>query len=593
MWIGCRVLWGAACCAPAVTGACMPDETIDQYRAQRMAKRDALARMGVNPYAVRTPARQNIAPLKAEFEKLEAASPKVEGKQDGPKIGGRAVAGRVLANRKMGKAVFLDLFDESGKIQVYLNAKSLGEQAMAVYEQIDLGDFIWVKGDVQRTRTGEITLFAAELKFLTKSLAVPPLPRVYKDEQGVEHSADAFTDTELRYRKRYLDLMVHSDVRRRFEQRSLVLAAIREYLGRKGYLEVETPMLHPIPGGARARPFITHHNALHMNMYLRIAPELYLKRLLVGGFERVFEINRNFRNEGIDPTHNPEFTMMELYEAYGDYHSMMEITEGLIRHAAQTIRPDGNLLFKWGEVEIDLGKSFARRRYTDLLREYARVDLHDMAGMKARAKELGLEVHDDHYKLADQVLEATALKHFIQPTFLIDYPTAICPLTKAREDDPQLCERFELFINGVEFANAFSELNEPTEQLKRFREQVELGEKTKDVEAPKEVDYDYVEALEAGMPPAGGLGVGIDRLVMLLTNTHSIRDVLLFPHMKRDHSHGSGGATQRAQLALETLVEEITSPELRKLGREVAPIIDRLEGLVAEFKVAQAARKQP
>jgi lysyl-tRNA synthetase class 2 len=311
----------------------------------------------------------------------------------------------------------------------------------------------------------------------------------------------------------------------------------------------------------------------------------------VGGFERVFEINRNFRNEGIDATHNPEFTMMELYEAYGDYHSMMEITEGLIRHAANTIRPDGNLVFKWGEVEIDLGKPFARRKYSDLLREYAGVELHDVAAVAAKAKALGLEVHEDHYKLADQVLEATAMSHLIQPTFMIDYPTAICPLTKAREDDPRLCERFELFINGVEFANAFSELNEPTEQLARFKEQVEMGAKSADVEAPKEIDYDYVEALEAGMPPAGGLGLGIDRLIMLLTNTHSIRDVLLFPHMKRDHSHGAGGATQRAELAVETLIEEISSPELRKLGKEVAPIMGRLEGLVAEFKVAQGAKK--
>ena len=569
----------------------MPDEPVDQYRQQRMNKRDALAKLGVNPYAVRTPARDSIGDIRTQFEKLEASAPKPpEGKHDGPSVAGKAVAGRVLANRKMGKAVFIDVFDETGKMQIYLNAKSIGETGMAIYEQLDLGDFIWVKGSVQRTRTGEITLFASEFKFLTKALAVPPLPRTYKDDAGLEHTHDAFTDTELRYRKRYLDLMVHSDVRQRFEQRSQVLAAMREFLGAKNYLEVETPMLHAIPGGARARPFITHHNTLHMNMYLRIAPELYLKRLLVGGFERVFEINRNFRNEGIDATHNPEFTMMELYEAYGDYNSMMEITEGLIRHAAKTIRPDGDLVFKWGEVEIDLGKPFARRKYSDLLREYAGVELHDVQAVAAKAKALGLEVHEDHYKLADQVLEATAMSHLIQPTFMIDYPTAICPLTKAREDDPTLCERFELFINGIEFANAFSELNEPTEQLRRFKEQVDMGEKSHDVEAPKEVDYDYVEALEAGMPPAGGLGLGIDRLIMLLTNTHSIRDVLLFPHMKREHTHGSGGATQRAQLALETLVEEISSPELRKLGKDVAPIIARLEGLVAEFRVAQPGK---
>ncbi|MCC6464653.1 MAG: lysine--tRNA ligase [Planctomycetes bacterium] len=552
----------------------------NEYRRAREQKRDALASLGVNPYAVRTPAREAVAGLKSQFEDLEAkakTAPVAAGAQpEAPTLAGRAVAGRVLANRKMGKAVFVDVYDQTGKLQVYLNAKQVGEQAMAVYDNLDLGDFVWVRGNVQRTRTGEVTLFATELKFLTKALAVPPLPREYKDEQGNTRHATAFADVEQRYRQRYLDLMVHGDVRARFELRSKVLQGIREFLGQKGYLEVETPMLHSIPGGARARPFITHHNALHMNMYMRIAPELYLKRLLVGGFERVFEINRNFRNEGIDATHNPEFTMMELYEAYGDYHSMMEITEGLIRHAARLVRshekgvaPEAlapaDLVFHWGEVVIDLGQPFRRARYADLLREHAGVDLHSRDAVRAKAKELGLELHDDHYKLADQLLEATALPKLVQPTFVIDYPTAICPLTKACEDNPAICERFELFVNAVEFANAFSELNEPVEQLRRFEEQVAMGLKTQDVEAPKEVDHDYVHALEAGMPPAGGLGVGIDRLCMLLTNTHTIRDVLLFPHMKREGHDQAAGAKQRARIAAETLLEELTSPELRRL----------------------------
>ena len=472
----------------------------------------------------------------------------------------RAVAGRVLANRKMGKAVFVDVYDQTGKLQVYLNAKTVGEQGMKVYENIDLGDFVWFKGDVQRTRTGEITLFAAEIQFLTKALSVPPLPREYKDEQGNVKHATAFTDPEMRYRQRYLDPMVHPEVRTRFEQRSRIVSAIREMLVARGYMEVETPMLHAIPGGARARPFITHHNTLHMNMYLRIAPELFLKRLLVGGFERVFEINRNFRNEGIDATHNPEFTMLELYEAYGDYHSMMELTEAMVRHAARTVRPDGELVFKWGDLEVDLGKPFRRVTYTELLRDSAGVDVHDVKAVHDKAKSLGLELHEDHYKLADDVLEATALTRLQQPTFLIDYPTPICPLTKSKPGDPRVAERFELFVGGVEFANAFSELNEPVEQLRRFEEQVALGARTQDVEAPKEVDHDYVQALEAGMPPAGGLGVGVDRLVMLLTNTHSIRDAILFPHMKREHTNAQAAALQRARAAVHALVEELQSP---------------------------------
>ena len=545
----------------------------NEYRLVREQKREALRALGADPYAVRTPARRLTGHIKNQFEAIEReAKAAAHGEAKLPDC---AIAGRVLANRKMGKAVFVDVYDQTGKMQVYINAKGVGEAGMKVYDQIDLGDYVHFSGEVQRTRTGEVTLFASGITFLTKALAVPPLPREFKDEQGNVKHLTAFTDPELRYRQRYLDLMVHHDVRQRFELRSHVVSALRAFLTNKGYLEVETPMLHTIPGGARARPFITHHNTLHMNMYLRIAPELYLKRLLVGGFEKVFEINRNFRNEGIDATHNPEFTMMELYEAYGDYHSMMEITEGMFRHAARVVRgaergvapasiQDSELVFKWGEVEIDLGKPFRRAKYSDLLREHAGVDLHDVAAVKAKARALGLEVHEDHYKLADQVLEATAMGSMIQPTFMIDYPTPICPLTKSKPEDPRVAERFELFINGIEFANAFSELNEPVEQLRRFQEQVDLGEKTRDVEAPKEVDHDYVNALEAGMPPAGGLGVGIDRLCMLLTNTHSIRDVLLFPHMKREHSDAKAASMQRARIASETLLEELQSPELAK-----------------------------
>jgi lysyl-tRNA synthetase class 2 len=503
----------------------------------------------------------------------------MEGALDGTSafaLEGRAIAGRVLANRKMGKAVFLDVYDESGKLQVYLNVKGVGELGMQVYENLDLGDFIWVKGDVQRTRTGEITLFAAELRFLTKALSVPPLPREFTDEHGNKKMVDALTDAELRHRQRYLDLMVHTDVRERFKQRSRIVGAIRRFLEQQGYLEVETPMLHPVPGGARARPFITHHNTLHMNMYLRIAPELYLKRLLVGGFERVYEINRNFRNEGIDHTHNPEFTMLELYEAYADYNRMMDLTEGMIVDAARAVRGQDTLKFNWNRHEIDLAGPFRRARYPDLFAEHVGFSMHDREKVLAKAAQMGIDPKLDYWTTVNEILEEYVEPKLIQPTFMIDYPTAICPLTKAKPDEPELAERFELFIGGVEFANAFSELNEPVEQLKRFKEQVEAGIRSQDVEAPKEVDYDYVNALEAGMPPAGGLGVGIDRLVMLLTDTDSIREVILFPHMRREHTDQKAAARYRAKMAAETLLEELRSPELARSTPKLESLIEEL-----------------
>jgi lysyl-tRNA synthetase class 2 len=356
---------------------------------------------------------------------------------------------------------------------------------------------------------------------------------------------------------------------------------IREYLQNEGYLEVETPMMHPIAGGARARPFVTHHNTLGMNLYLRIAPELYLKRLLVGGFERVFEINRNFRNEGIDLTHNPEFTMLELYEAYADYNRMMEVTEGMIVAAARALRGTDSLKFTWNGNEIDLTPPFRRAKYGDLFAEHVGYDMNDQAKVKAEAKRLEIDPKLDYWTMVNEVLEHHVEHRLIQPTFMLDYPTAICPLTKSKPDDPNIAERFELFIGGVEFANAFSELNEPVEQRRRFEEQVELGKQSQDVEAPKEVDYDYVEALEAGMPPAGGLGVGIDRLAMLLTGTDSIREVILFPHMRREHTDSQAAAVNRAKIAAKTLLEELESPELR--GRKVDPALkSALEKLAGE-----------
>ncbi|MBZ0137359.1 MAG: lysine--tRNA ligase [Planctomycetes bacterium] len=553
----------------------------DEYRAIREGKRDALSALGLNPYEVRTPPRKPNGVLREEFDAAE----KTATEENPAVLKDCAIAGRVLANRKMGKkAIFLDVYDGSGKLQVYMNEKGIGVQGMSIYENLDLGDFVWVKGDVQRTRTGEITLFASELRFLTKALGVPPLPREFTDEEGNKKSVDALTDSELRHRKRYLDLMVHGDVRERFVQRSTVVTTIRHYLEGEGFLEVETPMLHPVPGGARARPFITHHNTLHMNMYLRIAPELYLKRLLVGGFERVFEINRNFRNEGIDHTHNPEFTMLELYEAYADYERMMELTQGMIVAAAKALRGNDDLKFQWNGHQIELTPPFRRAKYADLFKEHVGFEMTDKDKVAAEAVKLGIDPKQDYWNTVNEILEHHVEPTLIQPTFLIDYPTAICPLTKSKPDNPDIAERFELFIGGVEFANAFSELNEPVEQLRRFEEQVELGKASQDVEAPKEVDYDYVEALEAGMPPAGGLGVGIDRLVMLLTGTDSIREVILFPHMRREHLNQQDASVQRARIAIESVLEELDSPELRKI-EGFKQLHDRLAELVGHARV--------
>lgn len=501
----------------------------NEYRDVRLAKASTLRELGVNPYAVRTPKRSPIADLRHDYERTEAAHTDAESV---PSLKDASTSGRVLSIRAMGKkAVFIDLWDESGKIQVYLNQKELSETEWKVYENLDLGDFIWVSGTVQRTRTGEISLFCAHMHFLTKAIAVPPLEKT-----------GGLKDVETRLRHREMDLLASPEKRAVFATRSRIMSEARRFLDGSGFMEVETPMMHPILGGATARPFVTHHNALDMPLFLRIAPELYLKRLLVGGFERVYEINRNFRNEGIDHSHNPEFTMLELYEAYGDFHSIMELTESLIVHLARAVlgRAEGeSLAVEWKGQAIDLTPPFARVSYPDAFREHVGCDMFDeaavreIAGKHARKEDL---LKMSHWKRVGELLEEEVEPKLINPTFLIDYPTAVCPLTKAREDKPELCERFELFINGMEFANAFSELNDPVEQQSRFEEQVKAAIATNDLESSKEVDWDYVQALELGMPPAGGLGVGIDRLVMLLTNQPSIRDILLFPHMRREQA---------------------------------------------------------
>ncbi len=437
-------------------------------------------------------------------------------------------AGRILAIRAFGKANFLVLSDGHAKIQVYIRQDSMPELDFKIYKLLDFGDWVGVEGRLFRTKTNELTIWASRLHFLAKCML--PLPEKWH----------GLTDVETRYRQRYLDLIVNPDSRRVFETRSRVISAIREFMTARGYLEVETPMMQPIAGGAIARPFTTHHNALDMPLYLRIAPELYLKRLTVGGLERVFEINRNFRNEGISTQHNPEFTMMEFYEAYADYHALMRMTEEMIAEASRKATGGDQIAF--GDHQISLSAPFARLSLREaardaasrrLHREVTDVELRDRDQAAAIAIGLGLEVDPGHGagKITTAIFEALCEDKLIQPTFVYDFPTEVSPLSKQKPDDPDTVERFELYIGGFEVANAFSELNDPAEQRRRFEAQLKDRARG-DLEAHA-MDDDYIRALEYGLPPTGGEGVGIDRLVMLLTNSPSIRDVILFPLMRK------------------------------------------------------------
>jgi lysyl-tRNA synthetase, class II len=437
-------------------------------------------------------------------------------------------SGRVLAIRSFGKASFLVLSDGAAKLQVYIRQDALPELDFKIFKLLDFGDWVGVEGRLFRTKTNELTIWASRLHFLAKCLL--PLPEKWH----------GLTDVETRYRQRYLDLIVNPDSRRVFEARSRIVAAIREFMTQRGYLEVETPMMQPIAGGAIARPFVTHHNTLDMDLYLRIAPELYLKRLTVGGLEKVFEINRNFRNEGISTQHNPEFTMMEFYEAYSDYQALMRMTEEMISTVATQVLGTNQIQF--GDHQISLTPPFVRLSLREaareaaarrLGREVADADLRDRGRVAALAKELGLEVDPGHGagKLTTEIFERLCEDRLIQPTFVYDFPTEVSPLSKQKRDDPDTVERFELYIGGFEVANAFSELNDPIEQRRRFEGQLE-NRASGDLEAHA-MDEDYIRALEYGLPPTAGEGVGIDRLVMLLTNSPSIRDVILFPLMRK------------------------------------------------------------
>jgi len=432
-----------------------------------------------------------------------------------------SLAGRMMAKRGHGKAGFANVQDGTAQIQIYSRLNDLGEEQYEIYKGLDIGDIVGVRGALFKTRMGEVTVAVKELTLLAKSLR--PLPEKW---HGLK-------DVDLRYRQRYLDLIVNPEVKETFVIRSKIVRAIRNFLVERDFLEVETPMMHPIAGGAAARPFTTHHNALDMDLFLRIAPELYLKRLIVGGFDKVFEINRTFRNEGISTRHNPEFTMLELYQAFADYNDMMDITEGLIASVAEEVFGEANINYQ-GQ-EINLNSSWERLPMLEAVKRYSGLDFEELNNADSAAnavKELGLEVEksDGWGDILNKVFEEKVEPNLIQPTFITDYPVEISPLAKKKEDQPQLTYRFELFINGWEMANAFSELNDPLDQRERFSRQLDKRKAGND-EAHM-MDEDYITALEYGMPPTGGLGIGIDRLIMLLTDSPSIRDVILFPLMR-------------------------------------------------------------
>jgi lysyl-tRNA synthetase class 2 len=434
------------------------------------------------------------------------------------------IAGRVIAMRRFGKAAFAHIQDGTGKLQIFAARNILSEEQFKLFRRVDIGDFIGVEGTLFFTKTGELTIEIQELTMLTK--AVRPLPEKWHGLQ----------DKEIRYRQRYLDLVANPEVKNAFVQRSLIISALRSYMDKKGFIEVETPMMQPIPGGATARPFMTHHNALGIDLFLRIAPELYLKRLLVGGFERVYELNRNFRNEGMDLQHNPEFTMIEFYMAYADYTDLIALTEELLSEV--TLETKGTLTLDYKGFTIDMKPPYRKITYTEALetalqeKGYPFEALGDTASLKETAAALGIPVQakTSRAKVMDKMFEVLVESHLVQPTFVIDYPTEISPLSKRKPDNPDFVERFELFIAGKEIANAFSELNDPEDQRSRFEQQV--AEREKGDEEAMFMDHDFVRALEYGMPPAAGEGIGIDRLVMLLTGNDSIRDVILFPQMR-------------------------------------------------------------
>jgi len=483
-------------------------EQLSELFKIRRDKLEALCLAGKNPYEkVKFDVDAYTADIREKFEEYEGHDVKI--------------AGRIMSRRDMGKANFIDISDAKGRIQCYIRIDDIGEENFEQYKKWDLGDIVGISGKVFKTRRGEISIHIYAIELLSKSLL--PLPEKFH----------GLRDTDLRYRQRYLDLIVNPEVREVFVKRSKIIKEIRNYLENDGFLEVETPILHSQAGGANARPFMTHHNTLDIDMYLRIALELHLKRLIVGGFDRVYEIGRVFRNEGMDTKHNPEFTLLELYQAYTDYNGMMDLTENMLRTVAQKVL--GKMIVTYGEVEIDLSKPFERISMSDAVLKYSGVDFSKIKTLddaRALAKEHNITFEQRHKTgdILNLFFEQYVEEKLIQPTFIKNHPVDISPLAKRMPGNPDYTERFELFILGREHANAFSELNDPIDQRGRFEAQAAL--KAAGDEEANEVDEDFLCALEYGMPPTGGLGIGIDRVVMLLTNSASIRDVLLFPTMK-------------------------------------------------------------
>ncbi|MED0716291.1 MAG: lysine--tRNA ligase [Bacillaceae bacterium] len=489
------------------------EELNDQLQVRR-EKLHALKDKGIDPFGKKFERSHQAIELKEQYgeftkEELEEKNIFV------------SIAGRIMTKRGKGKAGFAHIQDLSGQIQIYVRKDSVGEDQYEIFDMADLGDLIGVKGTVFKTKVGELSVKATEFVLLTKALR--PLPDKY---HGLK-------DIEQRYRQRYLDLIMNPDSKNTFITRSKIIQSMRRYLDSHGYLEVETPMMHSIAGGAAARPFITHHNALDMPLYMRIAIELHLKRLIVGGLEKVYEIGRVFRNEGVSTRHNPEFTMLELYEAYADFHDIMELTENMIAHIAQEVL--GTTTIQYDEYKVDLKPKWKRLHMVDAIKEYTNVDFWNVTSAeeaRALAEEHGVEINENmqYGHIVNEFFEQKVEDKLIQPTFIYGHPVEISPLAKKNEADPRFTDRFELFIVGREHANAFTELNDPIDQRERFEAQLKEREQGND-EAHM-MDEDFIEALEYGMPPTGGLGIGIDRLVMLLTNSPSIRDVLLFPQMR-------------------------------------------------------------
>ena len=489
-------------------------EELNELLQQRRAKVEGYQAAGINPFANDFKVTHKTSDLLAahqtdDHQALEELDTEY------------SIAGRIMARRDFGKAAFLQIRDGSGRIQVYVARNQVGDEAFENFKKFDIGDIVGVSGAPFRTKTDELSLRAATIRLLTKSLL--PLPEKWH----------GLTDVETRYRQRYLDLMVNPEVREVFRKRSRIINLMREFMVANDYLEVETPMMQPIAGGATAKPFVTYHNTLKMDLFLRIAPELYLKRLVVGGFDRVFEINRNFRNEGISIQHNPEFTMMEFYRAYATYHDLMDFTEELICRIAEQVC--GSLVIPYGGKTVDLTPPWDRLTLKEAIVKYGHVEttvLDDHAQSLAYAETLGLELDAriGHGKLLAELFDEVVEPKLWQPTFITEYPTEISPLSRKNDSNPEVVDRFELFIVGRELANAFSELNNPFDQKERFLKQLE--EKAAGDDEAHEMDEDYIRALEYGLPPTAGEGIGIDRLVMLLTDSASIRDVILFPQMR-------------------------------------------------------------